>query len=419
MPRIYAVDALTDIIDYYTSINPNDIELFAPVAYPIARIEVTMNEESKEDFDVIQRSVLKFISLGYKSPNQIAAIMGLTGSYIEQIFKLLSSYGHIDQQSTITELGRQSLKENKKITAAKEVKRTFLMDALNCSIIRLSDNVDNIAIAGENNSEIKNLPFLEHSHGVKTKDIEAVLRKSEFRTLCAIPQSIDINVSKITDVKCLDIIYAKSYLLKIKTFSPMIFIKRYDFHNADDSPTYYWLPFSVNSQRIRDYLKKPDLPIHNDDVKNIIENLLDRIRGYGKSSRLHETITTALQQRNISAISSLDTGYITIVNSQTFQAYNPTNLYILYYIGKHGAYLYTDDNFFGKIVRFTVAPNDDLNNEIHKITDKITQLSNYKLFEINRKIRGYSNEPKNANKPYIKLVHETLDKLLSQSNSNE
>ncbi len=420
MPRIiFVMDALTNILDQYNCIHPDDIELFAPVAYPIARIEVEMMEQSREDFDKIQLSVLKFIALGCNSPSIIADIMGLTVSYVQQIIRVLLSYEHINEYCVITDLGKQSLQEEKKITAAR-TKRIFLMDALNCSVIRLPDNIDKKVIVGENSEAVSYIPFLEHAMGVDTKQLENFLRQTEFRTLCAIPQSIDINVSSINGATCLGVAYATSYLLKLRDRAPMIFIKRYDFHSAENQTRFYWMPFSVNSKSLCEFLGHRDLPIHDFTVQEAIQNLMDRILEYGKGEknqeRIHEKMASKVERDyGMKVTLSPDTRYTVFVNTEMFQTYNGHNLHMLYRMGKSNVFLLADDNFYGNIVRFMIDPMDGyLKREACLIADKIDQLTDYTLSGINKVIREYRKAHSEDEQSAIDLIHTVLNMLLSQ-----
>ena len=100
--RIKPEFALRDICEKYPQINIAELETFAPVFYPIARIEADMKEKSFEDFEAVQEAVLRFILLGFKQEEEIAELMGLNKAYILKMMKLLLSYGHIDERKNVT-----------------------------------------------------------------------------------------------------------------------------------------------------------------------------------------------------------------------------------------------------------------------------------------------------------------------------
>ena len=122
-------DDLTDIMIQYPKITYNYIERFAPIYYPIAMIEVDLNERSFEDFEAIQLIVLKLYALGLNTPEKIANAAGLNSNYVRRMLKVLAGYGHI-ADGKVTELGKESITKGKKI----ELKRTasrFQVNALN------------------------------------------------------------------------------------------------------------------------------------------------------------------------------------------------------------------------------------------------------------------------------------------------
>ena len=59
-----AMNALDDIHEKYKMLPSTDIEKFAPVYYPIAIIEMNLDEMTFEDFESVQFSILNLFSLG-------------------------------------------------------------------------------------------------------------------------------------------------------------------------------------------------------------------------------------------------------------------------------------------------------------------------------------------------------------------
>ena len=219
--------ALRDILKKYPQIDISEIEIFAPVFYPIARIEADMKEKNFEDFEAVQESVLRFMVLGFKKEEEVAELVGLNPGYILKMMKLLLSFGHIDENRNLTELGALSLSEGRKITL-EHTKQIFLLDALTCDIIRLDKDPDRAFIESAEDMEgsDKYVPILEHSYGISKEDVARTLKEVQYNTVRLMKGTANINVMDVTDVRCLGIKYIKSYLLKLKNRYPMIFVKR-------------------------------------------------------------------------------------------------------------------------------------------------------------------------------------------------
>jgi hypothetical protein len=80
------------------------LRLFTPVYYPIATLELELLENTGEEFDTIELTVLLLYQAGLMQPEEICDVMGLPINYTTRILEILHGYGHI-LGNTLTELG--------------------------------------------------------------------------------------------------------------------------------------------------------------------------------------------------------------------------------------------------------------------------------------------------------------------------
>ncbi|MBQ8588616.1 MAG: hypothetical protein IJ454_04405 [Clostridia bacterium] len=366
--KIKAEFALRDICSRYPCINKMDIENFGPVYYPVARIEVDMQEKSFEDFDAVQESVLRFVSIGFREEEVIANLMGLTASYIRDMLKLLVSYGHIDNNRNITSLGSASLAEGQKITIA-NTRQVFLLDALNCNIIRIDRDLDRTIIEKPDDMTYneKHIAFLEHAAGISKSDVEATLKDTEYKTLRRMQGGMNINVTNVSDVRCLGIRYIKSYLLKLKNHTPMIFVKRFDY-TGTGSERFYWLPFSVRNPEERAFLGLTDLQIHSSQTDAMISDAYVRMIERAASEHVVTEIDNKFEffTKTHFKIDVERRGMQTTVSAASFTEYTNNALRLLAGFGRDEVFPLVDDELSGRVIFIYPDKGDSLLTECSK-----------------------------------------------------
>ena len=117
--RNYEINnVLERILDQNPQIVISRIELFTEVYYPIAILEIEMNETTFEDFDLIPLSILRFVDAGVTTAGEIAGLMGLSPGYVQKLLDLLMGYGYLGGNG-LTPLGAKSLEMEKKISRNK------------------------------------------------------------------------------------------------------------------------------------------------------------------------------------------------------------------------------------------------------------------------------------------------------------
>lgn len=105
---------LSTILKTYPTLSVADVDAFIPVYFPIALVEIDTVEESFEDFEVIELTVLKLVSLGVETSHEISELLAIDEKYVKRVLKLLIGYGHI-KNNKITEIGLRSLERGQKI----------------------------------------------------------------------------------------------------------------------------------------------------------------------------------------------------------------------------------------------------------------------------------------------------------------
>ncbi len=356
--------ALQAIREKYPKIRTFDIERFAPVYYPIAVMEMDLSEQTFEDFETVQLTVLKAYRWGMKNPDIIADSLGLSRGYIENVLRLLTGYGHIEN-GYVTEVGERSLAAGKKIIVNKTRQR-FQTDALNGTLLRLSEKVINNAICekGETNKYIGHLSYPEGIPESYLIDQLAGEKCSEY--LHYRSDILHANVTDISGVRCKELQYAKAYLLKLKSHkAPMVFAKRYDRTVKDINDRFSWQPFSVaDDSYIRNLGFYPDTHKSSDYAKKYTESIysmmLDRSRE--KPLEAEEALLTLSKALPIAAervtprITSASTASV-LLSADSFTRYNGTLFELLNDLGREKGYIVTTKQL-GCVI--TVAPDAEL-----------------------------------------------------------
>ncbi|MBQ4518814.1 MAG: hypothetical protein II997_09575 [Clostridia bacterium] len=406
---IKAEVALKDICARYRVIKKSEIEAFGPVYYPIARIEADMHEKTFEDFDAVQESVLRFISIGFKEEAMIANLMGLTTNYVQNMMKMLLSYGHIDPQRNITPLGMESLAQGQKIMLI-FTKQVFLLDALNCNIIRIDKDLDRTIVEHPDemtNSE-KHITFLDHAAGISKEDVEKTLKESQFSTLQRLSGGMNINVTAVSDVRCLGIRYVKSYLLKLKGHPPVIFVKRFDY-NGKGAERFYWLPFSVEEQSEGTFFGLPDMQVHNYSTSAMIHDAYNRMLENGASEWVQEEMQRSLEEltKKVYGIELMPDATENTVHSSGFSKYATSVLRLLYGFGKDGLFSLVDDRISGNIM---ILYPDKTDTKLMQCAEYVCQALDQFAFD---KVHKFMEKRMQKNDSIIEDMTKILKELLS------
>lgn len=351
------VFALKEIKEKYTSILPSHIEAFAPIYYPIAMVEMNLDEMTFEDFEVIQLTVLKLIGLGQVDEEILADLLGLSLNYIHKIKHLLRGYGHI-KDDKLTELGQRSLLEEKKIIM-NQVWQKFQVDALNGSLIRMDKLVSDNMLNDKEETRFV-VGHLDYLDGISRESIEKQIEEGDYSDFIRQKTGIlSTNVLAINDVKCIEVKYATCFLMKLKDIEdPLIFAKRYDEEKRQVSERFSWQPFSVGDEKLREkYLLQEDLPRSSDLTVDYTNNVYRLILERSKKIDMDKEIINTLKklypfEEDSISVKGYKQDEIALVNVKKDSLKKQTTWLKIFIneIEKYGEYMITNEYLYGKMI---------------------------------------------------------------------
>lgn len=347
--------ALDDIYAKYTKLVPKDIQYFAPIYYPIAMVEMNLDELTFEDFETVQFAILRLFAIGITDADVISKTLGLSKNYVSKLLRLLGGYGHINEKG-LTKLGQDSLDAGKKITKS-QVWQKFQLDALNGTLMRVDQAItDNMIVDREDTSlTIGHLNYLD---GMSLSDISTQLAKNKSDDYIRQKSGIlNTNVVSINDVRCTEIKYARCYMVKVAACSePIVFAKRYDASKKDVKDRFSWQPFCIkDGTLIRKYGLESNTPLSTPVASTYISQMFEMIVERSKGVELSKEIPFALRKVypfNEAGISIVSVGDIPVVNvsEKAFTRFNSWVLNFLIGIQNDKEYLVTNENLFGHII---------------------------------------------------------------------
>lgn len=349
--------ALDDICEKYKKLRPADVEKFAPVYYPIAIIEMNLDELTFEDFESVQLAVLNLVSLGIEDYKVIADSLGLSPNYVFRIMRLLNGYGHMDENG-ITDIGRDSVKSGKKVIQS-QVWQKFQVDALNGTLLKVEQAVTENMLNDREQTKIT-IGHLNYIDGMSVEDISSQLTKNNCDSYIHQRASIlNTNVTRINDVRCLEVKYAKCYMMKVRNCDePIVFAKRYDSKQKEVKERFSWEPFCVKNEIIRDrYGFEDDVPYSTDAAKKYVLqlysmmmekaakiDLMDEIKGTMEYIYPFEELGIQIDRMNDDSVPVVN------ISETAFVKYRSWILNFLIGIRQNGEYLITSERLYGNII---------------------------------------------------------------------
>lgn len=264
---------LKQILDQHLSISIEDIELFTQVYYPIALLEMDLKEVTFEDFELIQLSILNLYYLGTHKSEEIASLLGIPVSYVEQTIGLMCGYGYIEN-GCVTELGVKSLVEKRKI-GSNAIRQRLFADALTCDLIQIQQQPFEETLI-ERDYLSNNIVCIPHEEGTTEEYINYQLSQRDFTEYKKYKGDVlNSNVSDVYNVECVDLVYINAYLMKLQNISePLIFVNYWDKHSSDVKRKNTWQPVRLPSENVRRmYGFHSDLDIYSENSLSIIEDL--------------------------------------------------------------------------------------------------------------------------------------------------
>ena len=407
-----ATFALNDIRNKYKRISAPDIEVFVPIYYPIAILEMNVEELTFEDFDTVQLAVLRFISLKQTDYRIIADLMGLSTNYVSKVLNLLKGYGHINDNG-ITELGIQSLMEEKKIIKA-NVLQKFQVDALNGQLITIDKTISENTLNDKNETSriIGHLNYLDQ---ISMESINEQLDAQNYSNFIKQKSGIlNRNVLAINDVKCIDVKYAKCYMLKLQwNDETIVFAKRFNVNKKQIKDKFTWQPFSVANEQIRiRYGFEEEICISTPIAVQYTHSLMKLVNERGEKLDIEKEVYNTLKRaypfddKGLSEIEKSKTGTFVInVNEYAFTKYRAWIPNFLLGLQQDGEYIVTTEYLYGKLI--SIRTKSNLVLELSKLLYyKVSSGDKRKILDnLNDKFKDFE-----GNKDLI-LFNEIMKKL--------
>lgn len=402
------VSEMKEILNQYTQITGTDIEMFISVYYPIAIVEMSLDEMTFEDFDAVQLPILRLFSLGQTKSQDIADLMGLSPNYVYRVLNLLRGYGLIDDNG-VTELGSQSLEQEKRITKARTL-QIFQVDALNGNLIRIDNTILDSVLIDKKHTNVR-IGHLDYLEGITFDSVNQQISQNYGDLIRKKSSILHTNVLAINDVKCLEIKYARSMMIKFCGCNePIIFTKRINQKERVFSKRFSWQPFSVPDETFRQrYGFGNEIPLSSNFasyyIKNTYELILDQSCGVD-----FEVVYRALKkvypfdEAGITFSEFLPSGPIIVnVTENAFPVYRSWIIEFLLDIQRYGEYLITNEHLYGRLI--IIRPTT---KKINKVANRLSEI-------VKTKGRSYVSQILRDNLQDFESIGETLiDKLAEE-----
>ena len=362
--------ALHDILDEYPAMQKENINFFAPIYYPIAIVEMEVQEKRFEDFELVQISVLRMVAAGLTDPSVISKTMGLSEKYVREMMKLLYGYGHIDEKNRITATGMESLQTGQKVTEVNVVQR-YQVDVYSGEIFNLAEKINETSIDDIENTNryVGHLDSPEYISRYRLiEQIKKANQDGEYKLYRKSYSPLNINATGINPdtVRFVELQYAASSMMLAEGWRfPLVFSKRFNAVPDSGSKRFMIMPLYATSQEIiRKYNFPEDIPVmnlslHGDaDImeKHPMERLYEMIKGEWNLHADRFDINyifgnySPLESGRI-AFNSLNRGVVEgLISKDSFKDFSLGVLDVLRDLKKYGRYFVVDKELFGNVI---------------------------------------------------------------------
>lgn len=379
---------LSTILKTYPTLSVVDVDAFIPVYFPIALVEIDTVEESFEDFEVIELTVLKLVSLGVETSHEISELLAIDEKYVKRVLKLLIGYGHI-KNNKITEIGLRSLERGQKIEK-KAGKQIFQVNALNGTIMKFEDVISERQLDDREHTRFR-VAHMMNMMGVRTQSLIDQLKTGDnYMNFVNSGKNEIVNLVGIQDIQLKEKQYAYSYILKIKGYNPMVLSKRYNMHKRKIDERYQWIPLSVPNPIVRQRLNLSEsIPVSTMLEKKIIQETMGLLKSKTENIEAQEMKQTYLEAiinmypfvTSACAYKGLENGCEFFVKEQAFNTYNRKLYEILKSFGQYGIYVFGRDNFYGNFVK--IRPSSiELQNKAELLVKYINDYGDNKIRQV-------------------------------------
>ncbi len=317
--------------------SPNEFCYITPLAYPVAVLEVDVMERTREDFSVVEKAILKMIKNGISEPRYIARLLGITESYAEKMKRLLYSNGHIGKAG-ITELGEESLKEDKSIKL-NEAKQKIYVDGIAGNPISIREFINEKVFRSPAKSG-SSVPHLEPIDQVETEQLIRSIRANYTDYVDKGEFSLHINVDTITDITFVETKYAIAYYLENAAGECMIICQCYDSTAKSMKKRTYWRALYSNRLSLLERYGLGGQEVTHDYMSSArvtqMRELLEEERKTKEEQFLNQVEQLCPFNWEKTQI-EIDDPVRIVISKDSIGAYNKYILNMLYGLGRQGA----------------------------------------------------------------------------------
>jgi len=233
--------------DFYRScqelVAGRELTRFNCVYYPIAMLELELLENSSEEFDTIEKSILELFYSGVETAEQISEVMGLPFNYTQKLMGILEGYGHIDN-GKLTELGKRSVAEGIKYTKY-TTRQIVQADSIHGVLLSREFNQPHPALfqpdeTTGNYQHILPDPFL-------TTEAFNRLMSETVKIRHAKKGIFHINIEQIQGILSQEMKYAYAFLVRLEGVPhPFVLLKHMSSSPETRSTAYTWKPVALS-----------------------------------------------------------------------------------------------------------------------------------------------------------------------------
>lgn len=217
------------------------------VYYPIALLRMKLEEYSFEDFNAVERSILRFFAAGVTTAEEICRWMALPSArYIQERIALLRVEGLLDGDS-LTALGRESLALGQK-EVLYDGEQIFEADGLLGLLLPREYQIREERLI-DRRGTVPWIPHLAHSESIAFHTIrEAIEGEEKIRGYKRYRKSIlNVNVRQITDIEVEGVKYTKALLAWFQRGGPLVFFPMHKLGERGHCDMPLFLPESLDS----------------------------------------------------------------------------------------------------------------------------------------------------------------------------
>ena len=386
-------NALRDIMAQNPEIKPEDICFAASVYYPIADIDLRFEERTFEDFDSIEHDMLQFVAELGTDVDLLARTTGLSPSYVHKFLRVLEGYGHIDETGRVTETGRESLAEGKKIVC-KHVAQKVQMDALSLHLLKVEELIREEDLYDRAHTEYK-VGIIPCMDGVSRQNVADQLESADLMQLVAQDKGIlNANVESVQSIACVGLRFVKCVMLALKKGAsasvfdpkpPIVFGKRLVSEKGKYRMTSVWKPFDITNQqtmRVQDLFHKILKEQQSASQTEYVDQQWVKCSGKLKTReqyerRLHSVFDLSKARVTLVPREAAYIGMTVEITEKSIVQYHRELIDWLVSIGRRGGAVLSSDFWYGGVLRITTT-----DARVTKLAERLVECISNKGFRL-------------------------------------